>query len=122
MYIRSRSEAPQRRRPGLVSHILLQRGDVAGSELAVTWVDIEPGGGQQPHSHAPEQVYVIVRGRGLMAVGPEQREVHAGDLVDVPSGAPHAIQNTGDEVLTYISAASPAFDLEALYDTGELKA
>jgi mannose-6-phosphate isomerase-like protein (cupin superfamily) len=122
MFVRNISDAPQRRRAGLVSHILLQRGDVAGSNLAVTWVDVEPGDAQRPHSHAPEQVYVVVRGRGLMMVGTERRGVHVGDLVHVPPEAPHAIQNTGDEMLTYISAASPALDLESLYDTGELKA
>ena len=66
MHKRSISSVPKRVRPGLVSHILLQSGDTPTDNLAVTWVEVESGARQQPHSHAPEQTYVIVRGRGRM--------------------------------------------------------
>ena len=66
MFKRRRSEPPRRERDGLVSHILLHEGDVPEARLTVTWVDVAPGPGQRPHSHAPEQVYVAVGGRGRM--------------------------------------------------------
>jgi mannose-6-phosphate isomerase-like protein (cupin superfamily) len=106
------------RRPGLRSRVLLQEGDVAQAALAVTWVDVEPGAGQDPHAHEPQQVYVIVRGTGRMLVGDEERDVGAGDLVFIASGARHGIANTGDETLTYVSAATPAFSVTGLYETG----
>ncbi len=112
---------PKRVRPGLVSHILLQSGDTPTNNLAVTWVEVEAGARQQPHSHPPEQTYVIVRGRGRMQVGAEFAEVQAGELVYIPSNIEHAIENTGTETLVYVSASVPAFDLEALYDSGQLK-
>ena len=58
MFTQHKADAPQRTRPGLTSHALLQRGDVEDTELAVTWVDVAPGDAQEPHCHPPEQVYV----------------------------------------------------------------
>lgn len=102
------TDAPTRRAGELVSHILLQRGET-DSALTVTWVEVASGGRQAPHRHAPEQVYVIVRGKGSMRVNDEVREVGPGDLVLVPSDATHGIENTGEELLEYVSAATPAF-------------
>ena len=78
------------------------------------------GSGQRPHSHAPEQVYVIVRGR--MMVGGEERVVTEGDLIRIPPDTIHGIENPADEVLAYVSAATPAVEREAFYDTGPLRA
>ncbi len=121
MFKRNIAEAPQREREGLISHILLQQGDVPQVGLSVTWVEVAPGSRQRPHSHAPEQVYVIVQGRGRMHVGEEVQEVGVGDLVYIPPNMLHGIENTSDGQLVYFSAATPAFDLQALYDTGTLQ-
>jgi len=115
------SAAPKRIRPGLVSHILLQHGDTPTNSLAITWVEVEPGHKQQQHSHSPEQAYVIVGGVGRMQVGSEFSDVHAGELVFIPANMTHSIENIGSDRLVYISASVPAFDLEALYDSGQLK-
>ncbi|NIR68236.1 MAG: cupin domain-containing protein [candidate division Zixibacteria bacterium] len=92
-----------------------------GDQIAATWVDINPGSKQRLHRHVPEQVYVIVHGKGKMQVGQHQQEVGVGDLVYIPSNTLHGIENIADDTLTYISAATPAFNISALYDTGELK-
>ena len=122
MFVRSRNTAPRREREGLLAEILLQQGDVASNLLAVTWVEVAPGGQQLPHEHVPEQVYVIIQGQGRMRVGDDEREVAPGDLVYIPSQVSHGIVNTSSQPLVYISAATPAFDLEALYDSGQLRA
>ena len=91
MYTRNKEEGPRRERSGLVSHILLQRGDLPEASLTATWVEVAPGSRQRSHDHASEQVYVITAGRGGMLVGEEEREVGASDLVytslPVPSTA-----------------------------------
>jgi mannose-6-phosphate isomerase-like protein (cupin superfamily) len=120
MYVSDLSSAPTREVDGLVSHILLEEGDAPGGELSVTWVDVEPGSEQKPHSHGPQQVYVITRGGGRMRVGDDERDVRAGHLVFIPPNTEHGIVNTGDEVLTYVSAATPAFAVSDLYDAGQL--
>src|SRR5829696_9340673 len=120
MYTRSKEESPRRERNGLVSPILLQREDLSDVGLTATWVDVAPGHRQRPHEHPSEQVYVITAGSGRMLVGEEERQVGSGNLIYVPPGAVHGIENTSEEVLTYISAATPALDAEAAYDRGQL--
>jgi hypothetical protein len=72
---------PRRRRDGLLSHILLQAGHIPGERLAVTWVEVERRGAQRAHRHEPEQVYIVVQGRGSIQVGDEEREVGSGELL-----------------------------------------
>jgi mannose-6-phosphate isomerase-like protein (cupin superfamily) len=120
MFKKGLSEASKRIRPGLVSHILLQAGDTSTDKLAIAWVTVEPGAGQQPHHHVPEQAYVVVGGQGRIKVGPDIADVKAGDLVYVPSNAEHAVENVGTERFIYVSVAAPALDIEAMYDTGQL--
>ncbi|MFO0751998.1 MAG: cupin domain-containing protein [Thermodesulfovibrionales bacterium] len=117
----SLAEAPKRIRPGLLSHILLQAGDTPTDTMAIAWVEVEPGAGQQPHHHTPEQAYIIIGGRGRIRVGTETAEVQAGDLLYIPSNVEHGVENPGPEKLVYLSVAVPALDIQALYDTGQLK-
>lgn len=120
MFKRSISFAEKRKRPGLVSYAILSRGDVAGNDLAATFVELEPGGRQLLHSHPEVQVYFIVSGTGIMRVGKDFEEVTAGDLIHIPSGAEHGIVNTQRQPLTYFTAATPAFDFRDAYDKGSL--
>ena len=120
MFTCHKDSASKRIREGLTSICLLARGDVPEDQLAVTWVDVAPGGRQIPHHHPEVQIYVIVKGRGTMRVGKIEREVTAGELIYVPSGEVHGITNSGDTLLSYVSAATPAFDYTLAYDRGQL--
>jgi len=96
---------------GQVSRLLLTAGQFGSCQLSVTWVECQPGSQQALHAHpAHEQVYVIVQGRGQMLVGAEACEVGRGTLVFVPPATPHAIRNTGNQPLVYVSATSPPFE------------
>jgi mannose-6-phosphate isomerase-like protein (cupin superfamily) len=118
MYTRARSEADKRERKGLVSHFLLGTPEIADTPLAVTWVDVEPGGHQLLHHHPETQVYIVVQGSGLMHVDGETQPVQTGDLIYIPPNAEHGIRNHTSERLSYISAATPAMNLRAAYDQG----
>jgi mannose-6-phosphate isomerase-like protein (cupin superfamily) len=112
MHTQSLEESPRNPRGGQVSYLLLTKGQFGSSNLSITWVEGEPGSEQSLHAHSDnEQVYVIVRGRGLMKVGEEQEEVGPGTMVFVPPKTDHAIRNPGDEPLLYVSATAPPFDL-----------
>ena len=65
-------------------------------------------------------MYVIVAGSGMMHVAGESREVKVGDLIYIPPNAMHGIDNNTDTALSYVSAATPAFDLTEAYDNGQL--
>lgn len=95
---------------GQISHMLLTEGQFGSRNLTVTWVEGSPGSQQDLHAHADsEQVYVIIRGRGVMVIEGEEQEVTTGTAVFIPKGARHAIRNARDELLVYISVTSPPF-------------
>ena len=109
-------QAPVRRRDGLVSHLLLDAGDLGARSLAVTWVRVAPGAGQPPHRHdTSEQAYVVVAGHGVVTVDGETTELAPGDLVLIPPAAEHAIRNASDDELVYVSATAPPTSIAALY-------
>lgn len=115
MHTQTVAESPQNARGGQVSYLLLTKGQFGSGNLSITWVEGEPNSEQPVHAHPDnEQVYVIVRGRGLMKVGDEEQEVAAGTLVFVPPQTGHAIRNIGDEALVYVSATAPPFDASSL--------
>ncbi len=110
MHTQTIEESPRNHRGGQVSYLLLTKGQFGSSNMSITWVEGEPGSEQAMHAHPDnEQVYVIVRGRGLMKVAEEQEEVGPGTMVFVPPKTDHAIYNPGDEPLIYVSATAPPF-------------
>ncbi len=115
MHVRRLEESPLQHRGGQISYLLLSAGDAGSGNLAITWIEGEPGSEQAQHSHAnSEQAYVIVEGQGLMHVADEERGVRAGTLVFVPKGASHSIRNIGQGKLVCITATSPPFDLASV--------
>jgi uncharacterized RmlC-like cupin family protein len=103
----SLTNAPINRRGGQNSYLLQKQGQFGSRNLVVTWVDCEPGGEQQMQVHeAEEQVYVVVRGHGLMKTGDEEQNVSAGTLIFVrpapltPSATPAMIRSPSSRRLT----------------------
>ncbi len=110
MNIQTVDQSPQNHRGGQVSHLLLGAGQFGSQNLAVTWVEGEPGSEQALHFHdGREQVYVVVQGTGAMTVDDEVQEVGPGTAILVPPGAYHSIRNVGEGKLIYVSATSPPF-------------
>jgi mannose-6-phosphate isomerase-like protein (cupin superfamily) len=115
MNVQKLSDAPVNLRGGQVSSLLLTKGQFGAHNMSITWVECAPGSEQPVHQHDDaEQAYIIVRGTGLMRVGDEEQEVSEGMLVLVPPRTGHAIRNTSDAPLVFVSATCPPFDVDAL--------
>lgn len=111
MHTQTLEQSPRNHRGGQVSYLLMAKGQFGSQNLAITWVEGGRHSGQAAHAHTDqEQVYVIIRGRGVITVGKEQQEVRPGTLVFVPQATPHAIRNIGEEPLAYVSATAPPFE------------
>jgi mannose-6-phosphate isomerase-like protein (cupin superfamily) len=110
MIVRRVGEVPcNERGAGQVSHLLLGLPD-ENAPMSITVVDAEPGSQQSVHVHPDStQVYVVVAGAGRVIVGHEEADVGVGAMVCIPPGTEHAIRNTGDERLRYVSATVPPF-------------
>jgi len=61
----------------------------------------------ESHEDPMEEIYFIIMGEGEMSVGDEKRHVIPGDAVFIPPGAPHALENTGEDLLFLMVIASP---------------
>jgi mannose-6-phosphate isomerase-like protein (cupin superfamily) len=109
MNVMTKNGSPRYKRDNITSHLLVSALTCDAENLAITLVEMEPGGVQHTHSHAPEQMYYILEGSGVMTVDGERRQVQAGDCIYFPSFAKHGLENTGGTALRYLSAASPSF-------------
>ncbi len=59
----------------------------------------------EPHTHPElEEYFYFLNGEGVMQVGDKKEKVGTGDLVIVPIGEVHSVENTGDETMTFIAA------------------
>jgi quercetin dioxygenase-like cupin family protein len=94
MFTQTLEDSPRNYRGGQVSYLLLKKGQFGSGNLAITWVEGGPGSEQPPHAHPTNE-----------------QEVTAGTLVFVPPGTSHAIRNTGNEPVVFVSATAPPFDL-----------
>lgn len=112
MKIMRQNTSPRYQRDDITSYLLISEKTCGAKKLAITVVEMEPGGFQHLHSHEPEQMYYILEGLGLMSVDGEDQLVQPGDCIFFPSLAKHGLKNTGEGVLRYLSAASPSFTPE----------
>ncbi|MBN1428979.1 MAG: cupin domain-containing protein [Anaerolineae bacterium] len=112
MNVVRRNSAPRYMRDNIVSYLLISKRTCDSDHLAITLVEMEPGGVQHIHSHEPEQMYYILEGSGVMTVDGEQQPVRSGDCIFFSSFAKHGLENTGSTVLRYLSACSPSFTPE----------
>ena len=109
MKILSKSKAPRYQRDGITSYLLVSETTTGARCVTTSLVEMRPGGMQHIHRHATEQCYFILSGRGKMTVGKETKTIKTGDVIFIPSNAPHGLLNSGTRILKYYSAGSPPF-------------
>ena len=67
-----------------------------GPNFAMRRFTMEPGGGMPDHTNTVEhEQYRAARSRRAFAVGIEEFDVQAGDVVLIPAGVPHWYRNSG---------------------------
>ncbi len=93
----------------LTSYMLISPQNSSTKNLSIQISFVPVGSGQPIHAHAPEQCYYVIKGKGLVIIENETREVFPGDAIYIPSNNKHGIKNIGDEVLEYLTANSPVF-------------
>lgn len=90
----------------------VRMGPLLGAkELGYSYDIVPPGKRSCPfHSHrGEEEMFFIVKGRGLLRYGSESRPIRAGDVICCPTGGPetaHQIVNDSDGELAYLSIST----------------
>ncbi len=83
-----------------------------GSEvknLSVALAEIEPGSRTEPHVHEFDEVYVVLEGRPTINVGDETHECSPGDVVEIPEGTLHNVENPGPTTAVILCVCSPPY-------------
>jgi quercetin dioxygenase-like cupin family protein len=81
-----------------------------GAGVSVVIVEAAPGDRQPPHTHPTEEVVVVHAGCATFSLGAQQaRIVRAGEIVRIPAGIVHTVENTGVGPLRAVAVyAGPA--------------
>ncbi len=104
-YVYSTAETKRYKFPTHINELVMDRTQAEVSEVFV--VVIEPGKAPPLHVHHDmEQVFYVLEGRGILAVGEgggEQYAVAEGDLVRIPPSTPHTVRAGGGSPLRYLA-------------------
>ncbi len=102
--------APFRTKDGSEIRSILDRTNSAIRNQSLAEATIPPGGATREHYHPQaEEIYYVLRGRGLMALAGEQCEVGPGDGILIPPGTRHTIRNVGHVPLVILCCCAPPY-------------
>ncbi len=92
---------------GGIYTILLTGNDTKGRFCLIECL-VPPGGGPPPHRHDFEETFIILEGELDMTFRGSQMVVHAGDMVNIPSNAPHQFHNSSSKTVRMLCLCSPS--------------
>jgi quercetin dioxygenase-like cupin family protein len=83
---------------------VLQRSADSPNRMSVMNVEVPPGSGVPPHSHAiEEEAYFVLDGTLELTVGGATFLLHPGDYANVPPGAVHGYRNPGTATTRFLA-------------------
>jgi quercetin dioxygenase-like cupin family protein len=90
----------------------ISRARIVGPDQGAVHTDLyvgamQPGGWLAPHVHAYEEVLYILEGELLVQIGEVVHRLVTGDYALFPTGVRHALGNTSDGVVRWLSLNSP---------------
>jgi len=75
--------------------------------MVVGQTELQPDTFVPTGRHDVEEVYIVTQGQASVTVGTQVFDVSAGEVVIVPPGEDHCVQNHSDGPVTYFWVASP---------------
>ncbi|MBT7098001.1 cupin domain-containing protein [Candidatus Poribacteria bacterium] len=82
--------------------------DMGATKLQMHVSSISPGKrAHPPHKHVEEEIIYVLSGSGTMQIDEEFTQVGKDSATFLPSWVFHGIENTGDEMLTYVVILEP---------------
>ena len=69
---------------------------------------LKPGQDQRIHSHdESDKIYVVLRGKGVVHIAGEERELDTGEAVVAKPRQPHGVKNNTDQDLVLLVFMTP---------------
>lgn len=88
--------------------------DHQGSDLSIDYVHYPKGIRNKLHTHANDQVLIIINGHGIVATKEEKYSVKEGDVIHIPAGEEHWHGATKDSDFTHISITHAHTELKQI--------
>jgi quercetin dioxygenase-like cupin family protein len=89
------------------------RGPFVQGEVILMGMFSYPAGGKaEPHTHPNEQIVSIIKGKGWMRIGDEEREVGPGDVVLIPANTEHGGEVYEDQEVIVCKNVVPNWSLK----------
>ena len=82
-------------------------GPGTGCGAATQFVGEIPPGRAPEHSHAYDEVVLVLEGTGVLHAGPGDQPLAPGSCVHLPPGQPHCLENTGATTLRVLGVFHP---------------
>ncbi|QYO64005.1 cupin domain-containing protein [Leptolyngbya sp. 7M] len=80
------------------------RSTNSANRMAVMTVEVPPGGGVPPHTHAiEEESYYMLEGCMIMQVGDEELTIEPDDFAHVPAGVAHGYRNNSTQPVRFLA-------------------
>jgi mannose-6-phosphate isomerase-like protein (cupin superfamily) len=107
-------------KPSDTNYFVLLADPIADGVGFVTVVEIfEPGGATPPNAHvAAWEQFVVLAGQGLARCDGREAPLARGDVLIVPPGAEHVVENTGSGKLYCLTTMMPDEGFAALIRGG----
>ncbi len=87
-----------------------------GPNFALRRFRMQEGGGMPLHTNTVEHEQYVLSGHARIGIGKETFDVHAGDVVFIPAGAPHYYQNLGEEPFEFLCIIPNKEDKITIFD------
>lgn len=82
------------------THIFTE--NIKGYLDELVWGYLKKGMKVHPHKHPQKEVYIFVRGKGIMQINDKRIPVKERDVIFIPSGSMHTAWNDDEEDLEFI--------------------
>ena len=95
---------------GLVgdTYTILVTGEDTGGKYTLIDMHVPPGGGPPPHRHDFEEMFTVLVGEVRVTFRGETLTARAGETINVPANAPHAVTNAGNTPSRLLCMCAPA--------------
>ena len=87
--------------PGVRWKFLIDKDFNGSTGLSLGYAEIAPGGNLTLHYHAPDEIYVITNGEGILNKSGDLEKIKKGDVVYIGRNEKHALKNDGKETLEF---------------------
>jgi len=75
------------------SRMLIDQHNSGSQKLQVNHGQLKPGSGVPGGDHPPDEIYIVLNGRGLLNLDGEEHIIEKGSVVFIPGGTFHAVKN-----------------------------